>query len=130
MNPYEFQQLVARLLEAMGYHIAWIAEPGPDRGLDILAYTDALGATGPRIKVQVKRRSDKMAAEGLRSFLAVLGDHDVGIFVATGGFTKDAEIEWRSQQQRKVTLVDMHKLVELWERHYDKLTDEARSLLS
>ncbi len=129
MNPYDFQRLVARLLEAMGYHIAWIAEPGPDRGLDILAYTDALGASGPRIKVQVKRRSDKMTAEGLRSFLAVLGDHDVGIFVATAGFTKDAEIEWRSQQQRKVTLLDMHKLVDLWVKHYERLTDDARSLL-
>jgi restriction system protein len=47
MNPYEFQELVAGLLRAMGYHIAWISPPGPDQGLDILAYTDPLGRDRP-----------------------------------------------------------------------------------
>jgi restriction system protein len=47
MNPYDFQEVVAALLRAMRYHIAWVSPPGPDQGLDILAYTDPLGATGP-----------------------------------------------------------------------------------
>jgi len=67
MNPYQFQELVAALLRAMDYHIAWVSPPGPDQGLDILAYTDPLGATGPRIKVQVKRRADKITVDGLRA---------------------------------------------------------------
>lgn len=129
MNPFEFQDLVAALLGAMGYHIAWKSEPGPDKGLDILAYTDVLGATGPRIKVQVKRRADKITADGLKSFLAILGDHDVGIFVATGGFTRDAEIEWRAQERRKVTLIDMRRLFDLWVEHYERLKEEAKALL-
>ena len=29
VSPYEFQDLVAALLEAMGYHVAWVAPPGP-----------------------------------------------------------------------------------------------------
>src|SRR6185437_6154137 len=44
MSPYEFQDLVAALLEAMGYHVAWIAPPGPDRGIDIMAGLDPLGS--------------------------------------------------------------------------------------
>ncbi|WP_447987284.1 restriction endonuclease [Nitrospira sp. Nam74] len=44
MPPYEFQDLVAALLKAMGYHIAWIAPPGKDGGVDILAQNDPLGA--------------------------------------------------------------------------------------
>jgi restriction system protein len=35
MNPYDFQQLVAALLEAMGYHVSWVAPPGPDQGIDV-----------------------------------------------------------------------------------------------
>ncbi len=31
MPPYDFQRLVAGLLKAMGYHISWVAPPGPDR---------------------------------------------------------------------------------------------------
>ena len=52
MDAYDFQKLVADLLKAIGYHVSWIAPPGKDGGVDILAYTDALGTQGPRIKVQ------------------------------------------------------------------------------
>jgi restriction system protein len=34
MAPYDFQDLVAALLEAMGYHVLWVAPPGPDKGVD------------------------------------------------------------------------------------------------
>lgn len=54
MPPYDFQRLVAALLKAMGYYVDWIAPPGPDGGIDLIAHTDPLGTTGPRIKVQVK----------------------------------------------------------------------------
>jgi predicted Mrr-cat superfamily restriction endonuclease len=36
----------------------YVAPPGPDGGIDLIAHTDPLGTTGPRIKVQVKRRDD------------------------------------------------------------------------
>jgi restriction system protein len=52
MPPYDFQELVAVLLRAMGYHVSYVSPRGPDQGLDIIAFTDPLGATGPRIKVQ------------------------------------------------------------------------------
>ncbi|MGH9686295.1 MAG: restriction endonuclease [Candidatus Acidiferrales bacterium] len=129
MNPYDFQKLVAALLSAMGYHVSWIAPPGPDKGIDILAHTDPLGTSVPRIKVQVKRRDDTIKVDGLRSFMAVLGDQDVGIFVSTGGFTRDAESEARIQEKRKVTLIDLERLFELWVQHYDKIAESAKRLL-
>lgn len=131
MPPYEFQDLVATLLEAMGYHVAWSAPPGPDRGLDILAYTDPLGAEGPRIKVQVKRLSDpqKVSVDQLRSFLALLGSQDVGIFVCTSGFTRDAEGEARSQENRRLMLIDAQRLFELWVEHWDKIPETDRQRL-
>jgi restriction system protein len=129
MPPYAFQELVAALLRAMGYHIAWTAPPGPDRGVDVIAYQDPLGATNPRIKVQVKRRGGRIPADELRSFMAVLGQEEVGIYVSTGGFTTDAEFEARGQERRRITLIDMEKLVSLWVEHYKRLTEEDRSLL-
>jgi restriction system protein len=129
MNPYEFQQLVADLLRAMGFYSAWVAPPGKDGGTDIIAYPDPLGASTPRIKVQVKRQQASVSVEGLRSFLAVLGDGDVGLFVSIGGFTRDAEIEARTQEKRKVTLLDAQGLFDLWVDHYDRLSDEARRRL-
>jgi restriction system protein len=126
LPPYEFQDLVASLLRAMGYHVSWIAPPGKDGGLDILAWGDPLGTRPPRIKVQVKRYSQNITVDGLRSFMALLGDDDVGLFVTTSGFTKDARDEARTQTNRKVTLVDLERFFDLWVDHYPKLDDAAR----
>jgi len=129
MNPYDFQDLVAALLRGMGYHVSWVAPPGKDAGIDILAWSDPLGTRPPRIKVQVKRQKTAIPVDGLRSFMAVLGDDDVGLFVATGGFTKDARDEARTQEKRRVTLVDLDRLVELWIEHYARLDEPARRRL-
>jgi restriction system protein len=129
INPYDLQKLVAALLRAMGYHVSWIAPPGPDKGIDILAHNDPLGTSTPRIKVQVKRRADRIRVDDLRSFMAILGEQDVGIFVSTGGFTSDAESEARTKETRKLTLVNLEKLVELWIEHYDKVAESEKLLL-
>lgn len=80
MDGYEFQKLVAELLKAIGYHVTWIAPPGKDGGVDILAYTDPLGTQGPRIKVQVKQQVKAVTEPDLKSFMANIGQHDSGIF--------------------------------------------------
>jgi restriction system protein len=129
MQPYDFQDLVANLLKAMGYFVMWVSPPGKDAGIDILASTDPLGTKTPRIKVQVKRRTEAVNVEGLRSFMALLGEGDVGLFVSASGFTKDASEEARTQEKRKVTLIDLERLFDLWVENYSRLNDEARQLL-
>jgi len=128
-DPFEFQEIVADLLRAMGYHVDWVSPPGKDGGVDIIAYTDPLGASGPRIKVQVKRWKSKVDTDGLRSFVATINSADVGIFVCLAGFTKDAADYARNQETRRITLIDARRLVDLWVEHYEKLADEARQSL-
>jgi restriction system protein len=129
MPPYDFQDLVAALLKGLGYHIAWVAQPGKDGGIDLVATPDVLGTQSPRIKVQVKRQADKVRVDGLRSFMAMLGNDDVGLFVSLGGFTKDAIDEARLQPTRRVTLMDMARFYDLWVEHYPRLSDEDRRRL-
>ena len=61
--------------------------------------------------------------------MAVLSDNDVGLFVTTGRFTKDAHDEARIQERRKITLIDRERLVELWIEYMDRLSEDARQLL-
>ncbi|MGH7631155.1 MAG: restriction endonuclease [Gemmatimonadales bacterium] len=129
LNPYDLQELVADLLRAMNYHVGWVAPPGKDGGVDIMAWTDPLGTRPPRIKVQVKRLTATIPVGEVRSFMALLGDDDVGLFVTTGAFTKDAEAEARNQESRRVTLIDLHRLVDLWIEYYDRLGEMARRRL-
>lgn len=129
MDPYEFQKLVGDLLSAMGYHVAWIAPPGRDDGIDLLAYPDPLGTRPPRIKVQVKRYAAAIPVSEVNAFMGNLGSDEVGIFVATGGFTRDAEAKARTDKQHRVTLIGLDALVKLWVKHYAALDEIARQRL-
>jgi restriction system protein len=129
MNPYELQDLVAALLRAMGYFVSWIAPPGPDKGVDIVAFTDPLGASGPRIRVQVKRRADKIRVDEIRSFIAVISSSDAGIFISLGGFTPESHTEARHQESRRISLIDVEGLIDLWIENYSRLPEQSRQLM-
>lgn len=127
MEPFEFQILVSDLLQAMGYHISWGAPPSKEHGqIDIIAYTNPLGITGPRIKVQVRHKGQAMTLEGLKSFISVLGNEDYGLLVSSGGFTRDASDAVRFQNNLKLTLMDLEDFYDLWLEMYDKLTHKSR----
>lgn len=128
MDPYDFQDLVAGLLRGMGYFVNWIAPPGKDQGVDIVALSDSLGTKGPRVKVQVKRETAKTTAPTLRAFYSVLHEDDIGVFVTLGGFTPDAESEARSQI-RRIRLIDATEFFRLWTRHYPDIPEEDRRRL-
>jgi hypothetical protein len=99
-------------------------------GFDLIAHTDPLDTTGPRIKVQVKRRdTEKVSAESLRAFMAVLGDQDVGIYISAAGFSSQAEREARSQEKRRLKLIDLERFVELWVQHMHGVSDSDRRRL-
>lgn len=128
MNPYDFQDLVAGLLRGMNYHVSWVAPAGADKGVDIIAHPDPLGVQRGRIKVQVKRRADRINVGEIRSFMALLGEDDVGIFVTTTGFTSEAEAEARGQEKRRLMLLDARRLFDLWVEHYERIPETQRRL--
>lgn len=129
-NPYEFQDLVAALLEAMGYHISDVADKGPDGGVDIIAYTDPLGTKLPRIIVQVKHRpNDAIPADQIQKLSGTLKRNtDVGIFVTSGSFSKPARKEARESREH-IELIDFDRLMDLWQQYYPELSDEQKNLL-
>lgn len=125
MDPFEFQKLVAELLNAMGYHVIWISTPGKDGGIDILAYTDPLGIQGPRIKVQVKQQQNAVSEPELKSFMSNIAQNDSGIYFCTGGFSSSAHNYARNQESKRIILVDSKMLVRLWIANMKKLSDQA-----
>ncbi len=127
--PYDFQRLVAELLRAMGYHVPYVAPPGPDGGIDIVAYKDPLGTTAPRIKVQVKHRDQKVTVKEVREMEGLLRkEGDIGLIVSSAGFTGDAEREIRSST-RHIETMDLNRLVQHWQEHYDRLSESGKILL-
>lgn len=88
----EMEQLVAGLLRAMGYY-ARVTPKGPDGSRDLIASPDALGLETPRIIAEVKHRKGAMGAPEVRSFIGGLRASDRGLYVSTGGFTREARYE-------------------------------------
>lgn len=129
-NPYEFQDLVAGLLKAMGYFISEVAQRGPDGGIDIIAFTDPLGTKQPRIIVQVKHRpNDNVSSDEVQKLAGTLKRNtDVGIFVTSGSFSKPAVKEARESREH-IELIDFNRLTSLWQEYYPKMNDEQKNLL-
>lgn len=129
-NPYEFQDMVAALLEAMGYHIPHIAKRGKDGGIDVIAYSDPLGTKEPRIKVQVKHRPDAaISVDDIRQLIGLLSKPgDVGLFVTSGRFTSESERTAR-ESHKHIELIHFERFVSLWEEYYPKFSDEQKKML-
>jgi restriction system protein len=129
LGGYEFQDLVAALLEGMGYATNIVSKPGADGGTDILAYIDPLGAQSPHIRVQVKHRDQAASREDVAALRGIIrGDREIGLFVSSGGFTKEARRE-AGNGAVHIELVDLDRFLELWLQHYGKIPEAKRSRL-
>ncbi|HEC34577.1 MAG TPA: hypothetical protein ENI37_07665 [Chloroflexi bacterium] len=125
LDPYDFQDLVAAVLRAMGLRAVSVP-PGPDRGVDIVVHPDPFGFERPRIKVQVKHRKGTAGGPELRSFLGTLRSDDNGLYVSTGGFTRDAKLE-AERSREPVKLLDRDDFIRLLLEHYEVLDPEFKA---
>lgn len=129
MPPFDFQRACAKLMQALGHKVQWVSPPGPDGGIDFVAYADGIGVTGRRIKGQAKRTQGKQSVDVVNAFMAKLAkSDDVGVFIALGGFTSPAELLAQSDE-RRLLLIDGPDFIRHWIENYSKLDEEARALL-
>ncbi len=124
----EMQELMAAILRAMNFKTK-VSKKGSDRGKDIIASPDGLGLENPRIFVEVKHRDGAMGAPEIRSFIGGLREGCKGLYVSTGGFTKEARYE-AERSVIPLTLIDSDDLVDLIVEYYDNFDPEGRSLIS
>jgi restriction system protein len=124
----EMQELVAGVLRAMGYKTR-ISPSGSDRGKDIVASPDGFGFESPRIVVEVKHRSGTaMGSQDVRSFLGGRHKDDKGLYVSTGGFSREARYE-ADRASIPVTLMDLDDLVKALLEHYEKIDVDTQRLI-
>lgn len=129
-NPYDFQDLVAALLRAMGYYTPFISPKGKDGGIDIIAYQNPLGIKTPRIKVQVKHYPENpISADAIRSLKGLINSgEEAGLFVTSGRFSNEAE-RFAREANVHIKLINGEELISLWQEFYDKMNDDEKNLL-
>jgi restriction system protein len=123
----DMELLVAGLLRTMGYKTS-MTRKGPDGGRDVIASPDGLGLSSPRIIAEVKHRKGTMGAPQVRSFIGGLRNSDSGLYVSTGGFTKDAMYE-AERATMPVQLLNLDQFVHLMVENYERADEETRTIL-
>lgn len=126
LDGFEFEKLVAHLLECMGYTARVTPKTG-DGGVDVIAHTDPLGFQPPIIKVQCKRITDQTSRPDVDRLLGTLGDGEFGLFINLGSFARGAyELE---RNRPKLRLVNGAAFVEIFLENYEKLSPKYRSMI-
>jgi restriction system protein len=69
-----------------------------------------------------------MGSQQIRSFIGALRPGDKGIFVSTGGFTREARYE-AERSNIPMTLVDIDTLAELVVDYYETFDMEGKALI-
>lgn len=123
----DMQELVAGILRAMGYKTQ-VSPPGSDRGKDIVASPDGFGFEHPRIVVEVKHRKGQMGSQEIRSFLGGRHKDDRGLYVSTGGFTKDAQYE-ADRASIPLAMWTLDHVVRALIEHYDATDAETKRIV-
>lgn len=120
LDPTDFEKLVIRLLEAMGYgRLGTIDHSGKsgDGGIDGIISQDPLGLD--RIYLQAKRYTDKPVDRPfIQGFVGALmgAQGDRGVFLTTSNFTAGARAE-AERVNARIVLIDGRRLAELMVRH-------------
>lgn len=112
-DPYNFEKIVLKLLEKMGYGYFVETPKSGDGGIDGIIKEDKLGLD--KIYIQAKRYSDenKVREPEIRNFIGAMSrDTNKGVFVTTSVFDEKA-IKKANDASQKIILIDGRNLVDL-----------------
>ncbi len=118
MHPYEFEQLVRDLLEAMGYEDVTVTKQSGDKGVDVVAKMQ-FGITTVTEVVQVKRHQASIRRPVLDQLRGALPYHEAirGTLITVGGFSKGCTEAALFPGAAPIGLIDGEKLLELLVEH-------------
>ncbi len=126
LNGYQFEELVAHIMECMGY-TARLTPKSIDGGVDVIAHMDALGFQPPIVKIQCKRTTAQHGSPEVNQLLGTLGEGEFGLFVSLGSFSRAAnELE---RNRPKLRLIDGEAFVAMILENYGKLSPRYRAIV-
>lgn len=130
MNPFQFEGLVRRLLEEMGYEDVQVTSPTNDKGVDVVGNIE-VGITAVREVVQVKRHRSNIqrpVLDALRGSLHRFGAVR-GTIINTGGFSSGTRNAAFEPGAAPITLIDGDKLIDLCIEHQLGVRKKAIEIL-
>ena len=132
MDPFQFEYLVADLLQKIGYENVFVTKRSGDKGIDVTANLTVGGITSVKTVIQAKRYAPHNKINGA-VITQLRGSAEVdqrGLIITTSDFTKDGIDESQAQNKMPVSLVNGEKLIQLLIKYGVGVKSESLSILS
>jgi restriction system protein len=117
IEPQAFEDLIGRLLTALGFVDVEVTSYSRDGGVDVRGTLAVGGVTNVTTAIQVKRWAKNISGKTVRELRGGLTPHERGLIITTAGFTRDAKSEAQAVERAPIALVDGDKLVSLLVEH-------------
>jgi restriction system protein len=113
MTPTEFEELVGRLLAAIGFEEVEVTSRSKDGGIDVRGTLVVGDVIRTRLAVQVKKWEKNIQTPTVQQVRGSLGTHEQGLIITTSDFSKGAKDEAERANATPVGLMDGEQLVAL-----------------
>ena len=112
MPPYEFEELVSKLLVAIGFEDVEVTRSHGDGGIDVRGTLVVGGSVKTQMAVQVKRWKNNVQAPVVQQVRGSLGAHERGLIITTGDFSNGAMTEAQSPYKDPIGMMNGKQLVQ------------------
>ena len=134
LDPYEFELLVSKILQTLGFEATQETGRSGDGGIDYEGILDVNGVASVKLQVQVKRyESNKINDIAIRNFRGSLKRDYQGTFITLSSFNKKAVEGANNPHMESIKLIDGNQFVDLFILQYDEimklLNEEGSDLL-
>lgn len=132
MDPYQFEFLVADLLQAIGYENVKVTKRSGDKGIDVTANLTMDGITNVKTIIQVKRfkKGNNISGKVITQLRGSAEVDQRGLVITSSDFTKDAVVESKASNKMPVSLINGEKLLDLLVKYGVGLKTETVKLYS
>ncbi len=113
ISPKEFEELIGRLLVALGFQDVTVTNISNDGGIDVFGTLVVGDVIRTRMAVQAKRWKKNVQAPVVQQVRGSLSTHEQGLIITTSDFSKGAYEEAQKPDKIPVALMNGAQLVGL-----------------
>ena len=113
MNPGDFEDLIGRLLAAIGFEEVEVTSRSNDGGIDVRGTLVVGDVIRIQLAVQVKRWRNNIQSPVIQQVRGSLGSHEQGLVITTSEFSKGARKEAERADATPVGLLNGEQLMAL-----------------
>jgi restriction system protein len=113
LEPVDFEDVVSRLLTAMGFEMVEVTRYSGDGGIDVRGVLVIGDVVRMKMAVQAKRWKYHVQAPAVQQMRGSLGAHEQGLIITTSDFSKGAKNEAIQADKTPIALMNGEQLVTL-----------------